>query len=233
MNISDLHQHFEPADIEFRAGKPTETGQGLRAMALAYLTARAVMDRLDSVCGPENWRDEYQPGPSGGVVCGISIRIGDEWITKFDGAPNSEYEAVKGGLSDSFKRAAVKWGIGRYLYALPTVWVRAEKRGKAVIIDEDEARAKMFGGEAPAPAPAPVANATQRPTKKAGKPQPKPGPRVAGDATSQFWFKVYSIGMSEEDGKQILSDANGNAVLALDIVSSSNSYNTTSYSQGA
>ena len=41
---------------------------------------------------------------------------GTGWVTKSDGAEDSTIEAVKGAYSDSFKRAAVKWGIARYLY---------------------------------------------------------------------------------------------------------------------
>jgi len=52
------------------------------------------------------------------------------------GAENSDIEPVKGGLSDSFKRAAVQWGIGRYLYSLGAVWVDVEQRGKNVYITE-------------------------------------------------------------------------------------------------
>lgn len=70
-------------------------------------------------------------------MCGISIRIPDvvqeikdgkasttpEWVTKWDGAENTAVEAVKGGLSGAMKRAAVQWGIGRYLYKLDTNFV--------------------------------------------------------------------------------------------------------------
>lgn len=99
------------------------------------------MDRLDKVVGPGNWQDEYKPGPSGGVICGISIYVYESdgacgWITKWDGAENTDFEAVKGGLSDAFKRAGVKWGIGRYLYGLEGVWVKCEQRGKSVVLKE-------------------------------------------------------------------------------------------------
>jgi len=43
-------------------------------------------------------------------------------VTKWDGADNTDIESVKGGLSDSMKRAAVQWGMGRYLYALDEGW---------------------------------------------------------------------------------------------------------------
>ena len=32
-------------------------------------------------------------------------------------------KGIKGAASDAFKRAAVKWGIGRYLYAMQPVWI--------------------------------------------------------------------------------------------------------------
>ena len=78
---------------------------------LPYITNRAIMDRLDMVVGPENWKNAFQPSPESGILCGISIRINSEWITKWDGAAQTNYEAVKGGLSGAMKRAAVQWGI--------------------------------------------------------------------------------------------------------------------------
>ena len=135
-NLQDLFARlrapFHPSDIEWRAG--ATNGDKTRALALAYITSRAVMDRLDEVVGPHNWRDEYQPGPDGGVICGLSLRIAGEWVTKWDGAENTEFEAIKGGLSDAFKRAGYKWGIGRYLYRLESVWAPCELHGKNVTL---------------------------------------------------------------------------------------------------
>ena len=130
--FSELSKPFEQSDIEWRAGATNQ--DKTRALALAYITSRAVMDRLDEVVGPENWRDEYQPGPDGGLICGLSLRLDEEWVTKWDGAENTLVEEVKGGLSGAYKRAAVKWGIGRYLYKLDTVWVPCEMTGKSVVL---------------------------------------------------------------------------------------------------
>jgi len=123
---------FSPADLEWRPG--ATNADKTKALALTYLTSRAVMDRLDEVIGPPNWRDDFKPGPDGGLICGLSLRIDGEWITKWDGAENTDIEAIKGGLSDAFKRAAVKWGIGRYLYKLPSTWVACEQHGKNIIL---------------------------------------------------------------------------------------------------
>ena len=120
MNTLDmLKVPFLPRDIEWRVCRSGVSKTGAPwIMALAYIDNRAIMDRLDNTVGPQNWRNEYTQAPCGGILCGLSIKIGGEWITKFDGADNTDVEAIKGGLSGSMKRAAVQWGIGRYLYRL-------------------------------------------------------------------------------------------------------------------
>lgn len=100
--------------------------EGTKAMALAYIDARDVMRRLDEIVGPANWQDEYHETPTGTAICTIRIRCGDAWVAKSDGAGATDVEAEKGRLSDAFKRCAVKWGIGRYLYDLDAPWVPCE-----------------------------------------------------------------------------------------------------------
>lgn len=120
MNLELLDEPFAADDIEWRIQQSGKTGAGkVWAMVLAYVTNRAIMKRLDDVCGKAGWKNEYRDIPnSGGVECGISIKVGDEWITKWDAAEQTQVEAVKGGRSGAMKRAAVQWGIGRYLYDL-------------------------------------------------------------------------------------------------------------------
>lgn len=121
--LEELSAEFPRDAISWRA--QSMTGDGTKAMALAYIDARDVMDRLDAVCGAANWQDRYEfHGPR--TVCYLSIRIDGEWVTKADGAGDSDVEAEKGAISDALKRAAVKWGIGRYLYALDAPWVPCE-----------------------------------------------------------------------------------------------------------
>ena len=82
------------------------------------------MDRLDKVCGGF-WEDYYSE-VAGRLVCSISV-YGQ---TRSDGAGDTDFEAEKGGLSDAFKRAGVKWGIGRYLYRLPSEWVALDGKSR-------------------------------------------------------------------------------------------------------
>ena len=184
--MKDLHKKlsapFPAEDIEWRVQNcGVNKKGGPFAIVLAYLESRAIMSRLDEVCGPSGWKTTQpifvsgpitkeeksayivsqiltsasnlvaeakkakQAPPTGdlnklaelahkfdglgrrdqhhsGFMFGISIKIKDEWITKWDGAHCTEVEAIKGGISGAWKRAAVPWGIGRYLYSLEKQW---------------------------------------------------------------------------------------------------------------
>lgn len=118
-----LSEPFGDDDIEWRIQSAGRKGAKVWARVLCYLTNRAIQHRLDTVCGPGNWKNEYRElpnldGKSHGCLCGISIRVDGEWVTKWDGADNTATQPIKGGLSDSMKRAAVQWGMGRHLYGI-------------------------------------------------------------------------------------------------------------------
>jgi hypothetical protein len=129
MNLDELKKPFPENRIHWRVGSTNkrkiqkETGnkdaKPTKGIPLAYIDARDVMERLDYVCGPENWQCRY---PFAGC-CEIGIKINGEWVWKSNGAGVTDVEAEKGQYSDAFKRAAVLWGIGQYLYDLPNVWV--------------------------------------------------------------------------------------------------------------
>jgi hypothetical protein len=118
-----LAEPFEPAEVKF---KPAVVS-GNRAMALAYVDARVIQDRLDEVLGVEGWSDDYECLADGSVVCRLRLRLGQEWVTKVDvGGPSEQPDGgdrIKAAFSDALKRAAVKFGVGRYLYRLPAQWV--------------------------------------------------------------------------------------------------------------
>lgn len=118
IDLTALKVPFEAHEIEWRQQKQGMSNNRPWCMVLAYVSNRAIMNRLDNVCTMGLWQNTYDNGANGGVLCGISIKPDNEWITKYDGADNTAVEAVKGGLSGAMKRAAVQWGIGRYLYYL-------------------------------------------------------------------------------------------------------------------
>jgi hypothetical protein len=132
-----LSAPFASEEIEWRVGSTTQAKD--KGMALAYLNARAVMDRLDSVCGPENWQCNYSPAPGVAIICNIGVRVpAGDWIWKADGAGATDVEGEKGMLSDALKRSAVRWGIGRYLYELDSPWVALEPSGRSYKIPDSE-----------------------------------------------------------------------------------------------
>ena len=88
------------------------------------------MRRLDDVCGFK-WQNRYTLADSGLLVCEIGINIDGEWIWRANGAGDTQVEAEKGKASDAFKRAAVMWGIGRYLYSLPNTWEAIKPKGRS------------------------------------------------------------------------------------------------------
>lgn len=101
-----------------------------KAQCVAYIDARDVMDLLDEVVGAENWSDEYV-FVGNQWLCGLTIRTENgNLVTKWDTGVSGNYETEKSVISDSFKRAAVKWGIGRFLYDLEVQWVNTNKPGK-------------------------------------------------------------------------------------------------------
>jgi len=151
MNLDKLKEPFDPKEIKWRVGatnqkkiaRETNSPKAFptKGIALAYIDARHVMDRLDEVMGAENWKDKYYTDGST-TMCKLSLRIDDEWITKEDGAGDTKMESEKGALSDALKRAAVKWGIGRYLYAMENTWVDLDY-GKISSVDLERLLGKL------------------------------------------------------------------------------------------
>jgi len=136
MNLNDLCKPFPVGAIHWRIGSTNvkkirresgdQSARATKGIPLAYIDARDAYNRLDDVCGMEGWQDRY---PFEGC-CEIGIKIGGEWIWKANGAGATDIEGVKGQYSDAFKRAAVLWGIGRYLYDIPNTWVDLKEWGK-------------------------------------------------------------------------------------------------------
>ena len=110
MNLNELKQ-----EIPFQWRVQGKLKGGAMVNILAYITARDAEELLDKVVGPAKWKDEYKEIDRK-LFCGVSILCDNEWVTKWDCGSESNVEKEKGQVSDAFKRACVKWGIGRFLY---------------------------------------------------------------------------------------------------------------------
>src|SRR6266849_6527361 len=125
-----LAEVFDPRELSYKCQAVSK--DRTRALACWYLDPRAVMDRLDMVMGTA-WQDEYEVYDDGTVICKLSLWINSRIVVRSDvGGPNgSEIDkdgnvdatmAKKTAVSDSLKRAAVRFGIGRYVYQLDSQW---------------------------------------------------------------------------------------------------------------
>lgn len=129
----------EPFPADSVKWKPQNiSNKGDRAMAVPYVDARAIQDRLDQVVGVGGWQDDYTvlPGESS-VVCKLTVDFGGRWVAKMDVGSTSDQpdvgDRMKAAFSDALKRAGVKFGIGRYLYRVPPVWVDYDPQTKKLI----------------------------------------------------------------------------------------------------
>jgi hypothetical protein len=152
---------FEPEEVKIRS----QSGRQLH-----YVTARTVMNRLDNVLGPENWFDAYEPHENS-VLCKLTIRLPDGTLLSKEDAGGYAGMADSGdddksGYSDAFKRAAVKFGVGRYLY----------RDGVPNFVQERTPIAAPATPEPAAAAPAPASNgAGSRPAAQPSGNAPRTG----------------------------------------------------------
>lgn len=133
-DFAKLKEPFLSKDIEWRLQSCGKNNGKLWGKCLAYVTSRAVQERLDSVCGPDGWQVKIEK-TGDAYLATISVRVEHddgttEWISKTDGADATDIEAVKGGISGAIKRAAVLYGVGRYLYNLENNWAIVSESGK-------------------------------------------------------------------------------------------------------
>jgi hypothetical protein len=131
--LKQLKNPFDPKFVKWRIGSTTQ--DKTKGQAVAYIDAREVRKRFDEVCRIGGWQDRLIPCTDG-FICEISVLIDDKWTTKTNAAGYTKVEAVKGGASDAFKRAATMFGVGVYLYYLPKIWLPIKQAGKSYVLAE-------------------------------------------------------------------------------------------------
>jgi hypothetical protein len=120
-----------------------------KAICSAYIDARDVMNTLDKYC-EHGWQTDVKE-LAGFIFYGIGVEVPEltsegkisgfsttlwRWDTGArieDNEKDNMYEqAGKSAASDALKRAAVQWGVGRFLYDLPTVTLPCDQYGNVV-----------------------------------------------------------------------------------------------------
>ena len=243
--FDEFGKPFPASDVGWKLQRTVK--DKMRGLAVPYLDARAISDRLDNVVGQNKWKDEYslwhrytdnvkQQGKEttklvNSQLCTIYIYDDEkkEWIGKTDGAENTDFESVKGGLSDAFKRAAVKWNIGRYMYSFEAVWVDLEDEyGKLVIAKHEKANLQkkyydsvisMFGANA-IEAPKSSGN-YQKKQEQSNNTKPKEQskePQNAKQASSSPVYEIQQINVQDNEKGSVSSfilSCGGNRYSAL------------------
>ena len=120
----ELSKSFDKKDIQWRVQRLTKDGTA--GLALAYINVRQVQDRLNEVMGTD-WQTKHEVFGAK-TICSLGLKLDEEWVWRSDGAGDTQFEADKGAISDSLKRAAVSFGIGRHLYDLPSIWVKCQSK---------------------------------------------------------------------------------------------------------
>ncbi len=205
-------REFFPQEV---VGWKPQATSGNRAMAVAYIDARDVENRLDETVGIDGWKDDYTVLPDGNVVCTLSVRLNGEWVGKTDVGGESdqkdEGDRKKAAFSDAFKRAAVKWGVGRYLYSLPKQWVDFDPQKKCFVRDPElpaafRPRPKQKPPQAAPPKPAapPALQAPAAPPQQAAPPKNGNGshpPTEKPPAAPDSWGVKMVKGLRSKDKK--------------------------------
>lgn len=141
-----LRAPFNPEDISWKP--QTVDYKAKTALAVAYADPRAYVDRLNEVFGVGGWSDEYVftvtpfnkfikgkkaykdtpatedkqiPGNKAIVVATLSIPEFGVRISSTGDSDAADDNAATSAEAQAFKRAAMKLGLGRYLYELPKV----------------------------------------------------------------------------------------------------------------
>jgi hypothetical protein len=180
-----LREPFDPKDVDFRVQGRVNDQTG-RTQVFAYIDARAVQDRLDAVVGAGNWSFDWTPLViDNGEVMVAKGTLTIFGVSKADAGSASNFEQTLGAVSHCFKRAAVHWGIGRYLYNLSAAWVAVERGGRipdAVMRDLRARLPRPEGSEVKAEvveeesshSPVEHKHTTARPSTPARAPRPAP-----------------------------------------------------------
>jgi len=199
---------FAPEELKW---KPQAVSKDkTKALAIPYVDARVVEDRLDDVFGIEGWQDSYQHLPDGSVGCRLKVRAFGEWVEKEDvGSPSEqpdEGDRRKAAVSDALKRTAVKFGIGRYLYRIPQRWIAYDDQKRKFTekpqlpdwaLPRPKARPAARAEDSSAPPAASAAFVAQARALLAGQAEPPPAPPAAPPQTVCQWVMAQSLRASQ------------------------------------
>jgi len=180
--LQELAAPFPSLAVQWRPGATNQ--DKTRAQALAYVDLRHYMERLDAVA--PDWQSEVQPLGNGQVL----VRLTVAGVTRTDvgEADPQDANTLTSAFAQAFKRACAQFGLGRYLYRLPKVWVAYDPDRRVLLeipqlpawaLPEAERKARQQHDPAPQPQTQTTAQTTAQQSRSA---PPQTAPKRATQA---------------------------------------------------
>jgi hypothetical protein len=201
--MNQLRQPFHPSDIEWKPGFV----KGDKCMALAYGNLRSYMEVLDTAVGMD-WHVTYTPWGEHRIIANLTV----QGVTRSSTGEKEDNSGIAGTVAEAqaFKRACAMFGLGRYLYNLPNVWVGYDAGRKAITdqgLAELNSRYTAWYAKKIAAAPQPVAPTPPAPAPVLDVPMGEPGD-IWGEAGLSKTAREFV------DWAQVQADADGATVSA-------------------
>lgn len=118
--LTELNKPFHPSRVTWRP--KALTGMKDKALAETHVDVRAYQNRLDETCGMD-WSVSYLPWDDR-IICHLTIGgVTRSSTGEADNDAERECRGAAAAEEQAFKRACAMFGLGRYLYNLPTVWM--------------------------------------------------------------------------------------------------------------
>lgn len=129
LNAALLHlrRPFAADAVKWKVQSTWDSPRGKGAVLVAYVDARVVIERLNAVVGGA-WNQDYRPlSKDTMLACDLTV-----FGVKRPDVGESPKKLSKDLVSDALKRAAVQFGVGVSVYALPQASWALDKAGAAL-----------------------------------------------------------------------------------------------------
>ena len=192
--------------VSWRAGSVSRDKK--RAQALAYAEPRVYEDRLNEVLGPD-WSCRFITWGEQRLICELSVTVQDgaggvREVTRTSTGEFDSSDRIAQGTSaeaQAFKRACSKFGLGRYLYDLPILWVGYdEKTGRLT--------------ETPSlPAPVRADPKPSAPIIQDERPHEPTGPMLSAKRADAMQRELTKLGFAEREQLRLAEKVLGHQVV--------------------
>lgn len=137
--LTELAKPFHPSNVTWRPQAITD--DKTKALAGVYVDAKAYMIRLDEVAALD-WSVSYTPWGDR-IICHLTIN-GITRSSTGEADSNAEWEENAGITAEyvAFTRACAMFGLGRYLYSLPVMWVEYDAEDQRFT---EKSKARLHG----------------------------------------------------------------------------------------